>query len=185
VLGEGGLAIPDITQLSLRARLAIALRLFAGYCIGRRLEHLEIDAYLNHLWRFVGMDGSPEAFGAWTGDEPPLIGVGLGDEYPPEFAESLAACGVTSSEFRRAISCATEVLYGSLYGASDELGSRQYLSALAELVAPLGVGFPELEVYAESRWADGSGWGAIPTAEAMQVWRSGDLTEPGSAPDHR
>ena len=60
-VGEG--PIPDITLLSLRVRLAIALRLFAGYCERRGLAHAKVDAYLEYLWRFIGMPCSSSAFG--------------------------------------------------------------------------------------------------------------------------
>jgi hypothetical protein len=166
-----GLPIPDVTGLSLRARLAIALRLFAGYCERRGLAHPEIAAYLQYLWRFVGMPGSPEAFGQWEADQPPLVDVGLGWEYPPGFDTILAARGVPEREFRRLICCATEVLYSSLYGAADEPGSRRFVAELAAQVGPLGVPVPDTRPFAGSRWSDGHGWGAIPSAEELAAWQ--------------
>ncbi|VTS06825.1 unnamed protein product [Tuwongella immobilis] len=44
---------PDVSVLSQRARLAVALHLFRGYCDRRSLHHPEIDRYLGHLWEFV------------------------------------------------------------------------------------------------------------------------------------
>ena len=163
--------MPDITALSLRARLAIALRLFAGYCERRELDHPEVVAYLDYLWRFVGVGGSTEAFGQWTADEPPLVGTGLGWEYPPGFEAFLAARGVPNQEFRQAVCCTTEVLYGSIYAAADELGSRCHVSQLATLVNPLGVAIPDTRPFLKSRWNDGHGWGSIPSAEELAAWR--------------
>ena len=115
--------MPDIAALSLRARLAIAPRLFAGYCERRQVDHPAVAAYLGYQWWFVGMDGSADAFGEWSGSEPPLVYAGLGGEWPDGFADHLAARGVPESEFRSAVCTATEVLHGSLYGAADEPGS--------------------------------------------------------------
>lgn len=171
--------IVDVTALSLRARLALALRLFAGYCELRGLHHPEVAAYLDYLWRFIGMPGSSEAFGRWTADEPPLVGAGLGWEYPPGFVGLLADCGVPEREFRRVLGYTTEILFGSLYGAADEAGSRRFLTELANVVAPLGVRFPDTEPFAGSRWSDGGGWGAVPSVEELGVWRARTDTEPG------
>ncbi len=146
--------MPDITNLSLHARLAIALRLFAGYCERRGLAHPEIVGYLEYLWRFIGLPGTPEAFGQWEAGWPPLIETGLGWDYPPGFESLLASRGVPEREFRQAVCCTTEVLYGSLYGAADESGSRRFVGELAALVDPLGVTFPDLRPFSGSRWSD-------------------------------
>lgn len=166
-----GLPIPDLAPLSLRARLAIALRLFAGYCERRGLDHPEVGVYLDYLWRFIGMGGSAEAFGQWTADEPALVGTGLGWEYPPEFEALLAARGVPEQEFRQAVCCTTEVLYGSLYAAADESGSRGHVSRLVALVGPLGVAIPDTRPFLKSRWGDGHGWGALLSTEELAAWR--------------
>ncbi len=175
--------IPDISPLSLRARLAIALRLFAGYCEGRGLRHPEVAAYLDYLWWFVGLSGSTEAFGEWSGAEVPLVGAGLGYEYPPGFEAFLAARGVPETEFRRAVCAATEVLYGSLYGAADEPGSRRFVGELAALVAPHGVPFPDLAPFAGSRWADGHGWGRLVGPEELASWRGPAEAEAVATPN--
>ena len=112
--------ISDITALSLRARLAIALRLFASYCERRGLAHPEIDRYLNHLWEFVGLSSGEGAFRRWVENEPRLIHAGLGDPYPVGLDRLLSSAGVPADEFRQVVGCTTEVLYGSLYAAADE-----------------------------------------------------------------
>jgi hypothetical protein len=143
------------------------------------LDHPEVAAYLDYLWRFISLPGSVEAFGQWTADEPPLVGAGLGWEYPPGFEAFLAARGVPEREFRQVLGCTTEVLFSSLYGATDEVGSRRFVAELAELVAPLGVGFPDTGPFARSRWSDGAGWGLIPSAEEVAGWRGAGGAERG------
>ena len=163
--------MPDITALSLRARLAIALRLFAGYCQRRGLDHPEVVAYLEHLWRFITLPGTSGAFERWETDGPALIETGLGGEYPPGFGSLLAARGVPEQEFRQAVCCTTEVLYCSVYGAADEPGSRRFIGELAALVGPLGVSLPDIQPFSVSRWPDGHGWGAVPSTEELAAWR--------------
>src|SRR4051794_7546304 len=104
--------MPDVAALSLRARLALALRVFADYCDRRGLVHPEIAAYLGHMWRSLAVGNAGEGFDEWVSGETPLVPAGLGDEYPPGFEEVLTARGVSESEFRQALRCTTEVLYG-------------------------------------------------------------------------
>jgi hypothetical protein len=147
------------------------LRLFAGYCERRGLAHPEIDRFLNHLWMFVGLSSDEETFRRWVENEPPLTHAGLGDPYPVGFDQVLAAAGVPAAEFRQALGCTTEVLYGSVYAAADEAGSRRFVGELAALVASLGVSLPDTRPFTGSRWSDGHGWGARPSAEELATWR--------------
>jgi hypothetical protein len=157
--------------LSLQARLSIALRLFAGYCDRRGLAHPEVAAYINSLWGFIRLPGSTEAFVAWESSQPPLVDAGLGYEYPPGFEAFLESRGVPEREFRHALCCTTEILYGSMYAAADEPGSRRFLSELVEVVIPYGVVFPDTRPFAGSRWSERSGWGARPGPEELAAWR--------------
>jgi hypothetical protein len=163
---------PDLTGLSLLARLAVALHLFHGYCNVRRLVHPEIDRYLDHLWKFIGLSHSGGEFDWWVENQPDLIYTGLGHEYPVGFDELLATAGVQESEFRNVVCWTTEVLYGSMYAACDEDGSRKDLYTLATIVVPLGVRWPDLDRFAGSRWADEHGWGVRPSAEQLVAWRA-------------
>jgi hypothetical protein len=118
------------------------------------------------------MPTTTEEFGRWQADEPPLVGAGLGWEYPPGFEEFLSRRGVAESEFRGALCLTTEVLFGSLFGAADESGSRRNLDELAEAVGRWGVVGPRLAPFSGSRWSDGCGWGAIPTPAELASWQS-------------
>ena len=118
------------------------------------------------------MSNSVEAFGEWQEDEPPLIGAGLGWEFPPDFQELLVRRGVAESEFRRVLCTTTEILFGSLFGAADEAGSRLDLNELTDVVRAYDVEWPPLSIFWTSQWSDGSGWGNIPTANEMASWRA-------------
>jgi hypothetical protein len=166
---------PDVKPLSQRARLAIALHLFRGYCSRRGLAHPEIDRLLAHLWEAVGFWTDGEAFGRWVKREPPLVYAGLGDPYPTGFEEALRSAAVPAAEFQDALSATTEVLYISMYGAADEERSRQFLYELATTATAWGVEWPDIRRFAGSRWADGHGWGNRLTVQELAEWR----LEPG------
>jgi hypothetical protein len=161
----------DIEVLSLRARLAMGLHMFAKYCDWRGLAHPELTAFLDYLWQIIELPNTSEAFDGWVASQPALVDVGLGYEYPAGFESLLGVHGVPEREFRHAICCVTEILYSSLYGAADEPGSRRFLSDLTELVAPFGIRPPDTRRFAGSLWSDGHGWGAQPAPQVMEAWR--------------
>ena len=157
--------------LSLSARIAIALHLFRGYCNRRGLIHPEIDRFVEHLWEFIALPVGGGGFEPWRQREPLLTHIGLGDDFPAEFESVLTVAGVSSVEFRQVLGCTTEVLYSTMYGAADEPGSRQYLSELAMVAESVGVEWPEMRCFSESRWSDGHGWGKHPSEQELVAWR--------------
>jgi len=67
-------------------------------------------------WRRWGLD-------EWESSRPELMNAGLGDELQAEFVGDLMARGIAKSTFCLALMHTTEVLYGSLWGAADDVGS--------------------------------------------------------------
>ncbi len=132
---------------------------------------MEISRYLDHLWEFIGLPDDGSAFDHWVENEPQLIQTGLGYDYPSEFESALGTAGGRESEFRQVLICTTEVLYTSMYAAADEEGSRRFLLELARSVVPLGVVWPNLNNFTDSRWTDGNGWGNRPTEPQIAAWR--------------
>jgi hypothetical protein len=147
--------------------------LFRGYCERRGLKHPEIDRFVDHLWKFIELQPGTDAFKHWIENEPPLTFAGLGERYPEGFADVLRRCGVQEAEFRRVLSCTTEILYHSMYGAADEAASRQFLLQLARTAERLGVVWPDMSCFTGSRWSDFHGWGRPPSAEELIDWRRG------------
>ena len=171
---NGDASIPEISHLSLCARLAIVLRLFAGYCEKRQLKHPEIEIYLEYLWWFVGMIQESSEFDRWCEAQPIILETGLGYEYPSGFERHLASQNIPEPEFRHLICYTTEILYGSLFSACDEPGSRSYLTQIAIIVEKYGVTFPCITPYECSLW-EPSGWGTSPTAAELPDWRGDNL----------
>jgi hypothetical protein len=172
---KGGRTIPkgliwELSSLSLSGRLAVALHLFEGYCERRGLDHPELQTFVDSLWRSIGPIG-PEEVKKWEAEQPPLVGAGLGWEYPSGFEEYLDSHEVPELEFRSVLCWTTEVLYGSLYGAADDQGSLRFLEALADKVEEFSVPWPDIQRFASSRWIDRSGWGNPLTSEELARWR--------------
>jgi hypothetical protein len=157
----------------LTARLGVALHLFASYCRYRGLDHPEIGRYIEHMWAFAALPGGGVGFDEWEFGRPDLVDAGLGYEWPAGLAEHLADQGVAEAEFRAALMHCTEVLYSSLWGAADDLGSLREVAALADIALSAGAAWPDLTAFAESLWA-GSGWGGRPSAEELARWRTAD-----------
>jgi hypothetical protein len=172
---QRGFAMPtdeefEIGQLSLVARIAVALHLFSDYCKRRGLSNLEIDRFIDHLWRFLTVPVS-EDFRTWAASEPPLTNTALGFEFPPEFEAFLVDRNVPPNEFRSILANTAEVLYTCMYGAADEPGSRIHLLRLASEVELWGVKMRNLDAVSSSRWADGNGRGEPLSIEDVAKWR--------------
>ncbi len=167
----GGFPIPDISRLSLQARLAIALWLFARYCEKPGLEHPEITAFSDYLWEFLALPSSAEALNDWASRCPPLVGNGLGEQLPSGFEAFVTGQGVSISKFQQAVTCTTEILYGSMYAAANDWESRRYFDSLAEMAVASGVPFPDMQPFSGSLWSEGHGWGARLSPEELAAWR--------------
>jgi hypothetical protein len=158
--------------LSLKARLAIALHLLGGYCQRRGLEHPDITIFIDYLWRFIAITGAAE-FEAWeAAREPPLLATALGSDFPPGFQEFLSGRGVRASEFRTIIMYTAEIVFDNLCSATDEVRSRAYLNKVALIADRHGVAWPDVSVFAQSRWADGHGWGRADIPIRLETWRN-------------
>lgn len=157
--------------MSLRARIAIALHLFRGYCNRRNLYHPEIDRFVEHLWEFLALPAGGGGFDTWKNREPELTFVGLGDDYPSEFETFLTDAGVSLTEFRHVLGYTAEVLYSTMYGAADEKRSRKDLSELAAIAETFGVEWPDMSCFSESKWSDCHGWGNRPSEQELTNWR--------------
>lgn len=66
-------------ELSLTARVSIALKVFDSYCNKNALTHRLIDEFKEYMWRFM-IVFKTEEFSLWESSKPPLVYYGLGDE---------------------------------------------------------------------------------------------------------
>jgi hypothetical protein len=144
--------LSEVAALSLTARLAVALHLFAGYCRRRGLDHPELAQYIEHMWGFAAAwQGGGEGFDEWYFGRPDLAEAGLGYEYPEGFETYLATTGVSEQEFRAALMHTTEIVYSSLFSVADNAGSLQDLEGLAGIALAAGAVWPDLSAFAGAR----------------------------------
>jgi hypothetical protein len=164
-------------DLSLTARLAVGLHCFHGYCRIRGLDHPVITEFLDDLWRFPVISDLKE-FGQWERSHPPLVYVGLGDEFPVDFEVFLAESHVSPIEFRELLGCVVQIVFSSFYGASDNANASRFLNRVLEITKGYGVSPPPIERFSASRFADRHGWGNRLSPAERDSWRYGnqDLT---------
>ena len=157
-------------ELSLTARLAVALHCFSQYCEKHNLRHPLIDSFLDDLWEFPVV-GS-ERWDDWENNHPELVGTGLGDPWPTGFEAFLNAQAIDLEQFRHLISSVVEIVFSSFYGASDNNFSLKCLSEVLKMVNVCGINPPPAEVFRGSRFADRAGWGNQMTVTERDAWRA-------------
>lgn len=156
--------------LSLSARLAIALRVVERYFAAKGLTGPPFNVFLNHLWEVPVTDSFPK----WEGQYNDLLAFGLGDPLPPEMVPMLRDAGVSEELFRRLIGNTIEIVYGSLYAASDNSGSLRQLSDVLLMCQAAGISPPPLRWFATSRFTQRQGWGKKLSPQQRDEWRFTD-----------
>lgn len=159
-----------IRALSLTARLAVGLHCFSRYCDKCELVHPAIAALLNDLWEFPVVDEL--RWDEWEDNHPDLIGVALGDDWPPSFESFLADRSVDPLRFRELLENLVEIVFGSFYAAAEDEASFQHLGKVMEIVGASGIPAPPFVYFAESRFTDRGGWGKQMTTVERDAWRN-------------
>jgi len=160
-------AIKDYQELSLAARMAIALLCFERYCQAKGLRHPSIATFLDHMWELPCSRSFPD----WESRNCELVHVGLGEAFPCEILELLTSVGVSEQEFRELLGCTVEIVYGSAYAKSDDTGSLQFLDRVFRITSSAGVLPPPVAPFLISLFADGHGWGAVLSSKQRDGWR--------------
>jgi uncharacterized protein (DUF433 family) len=162
-----------LRNLSLTARLAMALECFTRYCRRRGLEHADLSAFVDYLWEFpvVISNGRPDVFVEWEQGGPVLLDVGPRDPLPPGIEAAVLRAGLAPKEFRDLVFHVMEIVWGSFYAASDDRGSLSHLKNVIRITRAAGVVPPSYTLYSSSRFSDGGGWGARMTPEERDEWR--------------
>jgi hypothetical protein len=160
----------EYEQLSLTARLAVALHCFARICESQALRHRAIDDFLNDLWEFPIIDN--DRWENWEKNHPELVATALGAEFSDEFAEFLKNRGQRPEEFRSLISSVVEIVFSSFYGAADNALSMRFLRDVQHKAHELGIVVPPPAIFSQSLLADKSGWGRLITADTRDAWRN-------------
>jgi hypothetical protein len=125
---------------------------------------------VNYMWEWPLNIGQGD-FEAWEAQQPELVEMGLGYEMPADVSAVLQTQRVDQVEFRSLVEAIVEIIYYSFYAAADNEVSLNYLSQVFLICRQRGVQPPPLEVFAQSRFNDGHGWGAPLSMEQRDCWR--------------
>lgn len=161
--------IEQCKELSLTARMVIALIIFERYCKQKHIENSIIDNFCNHLWRWPLIDG-PDQFEPWEQSRTVLINYGLGEQANEEIQGFLSEYNVDEYIFRQIISGIVEILWGNFWGGSEDELSLQSLHDVIRFTQVENL--PTLTPFKFSRFRDGGGWGQKITAEDCEFWKN-------------
>jgi hypothetical protein len=160
-------------DLSLTARLAVALHCFSRYCETKGLRHLSINAFIDDLWEFPIVEH--DRWEDWKNNHPPhppLVSTALGDPWPAGFEGFLRAQAVSATEFRRLTSSLAEIVFSSFYGAADDDFSLKCLMDVLTMASDCGINPPPAGAFSASQFIDRGGWGKPMTATDRDAGRS-------------
>jgi hypothetical protein len=160
-----------LRQLSLTARLAIALICFERYCRAHQLAAPEIQVFLDYLWDFPIVDG-PLSFQAWERQQPDLVTVGLGGDIPDTYLAWLHDAGISSATFRRLVEHTVEIIYGSFYAAAADDEAHVHLQQVLTITEQNKHISALLPLFPQSRFVDGHGWGNPLSETERDEWRA-------------
>jgi hypothetical protein len=158
----------ECRELSLKARLGIALAIFDKFCSKNDLNHPLIKAFSDHFWNFL-IVGDTSEFSIWDGSPPFLFKLSQHGLPTNSLSEALANSNVELGKFLYMVSAVADTFYNSLYGAAENEPSFQ---ALSSLINSAGLNsLPPITPFKFSRFSEGYGWGDKLTAEDVAYWR--------------
>ena len=157
------------SELSLTARVAIALKVFDGFCAENSLSSPLINEFTNYLWEWPLIDG-PEQFTLWESSKPFLVNYGIGDDVNSELNLLLSESRVNESRFRKIIGGIVEILWGSFWGGCE---NEQSLNSLNIVIEQSSVqDLPNLTPFKFSKFSDNGGWGNQVILEDVIYWKN-------------
>lgn len=160
-------SVNDYRNLSLRARVSVALLCFERYCQAKGLQHPMIYTFLDQMWELPCMTSFPD----WESHKCELIHVGIGDPFPCEIADLLTSAGISEQEFRKILESTVEIIYGSAYAKSDDDGSLRFLGLVFDITSSVGVSPPSAQPFLTSLFSDRHGWGVRLSPDQRDEWR--------------
>ncbi len=162
--------IEQCKELSLTARLAVALIVFQRYCSANGLQSPAITAFCDYLWKWpLVYAAGADQFTPWERARTELVEVGLGNPLGAELQALLAARNIDEGAFREVVQGVVEILWGSFWGAADGPFSLRMLRNVIERSGV--VEMPVLAPFRNSRFQDGGGWGERMLPADLALWR--------------
>lgn len=161
--------LDECRDLSVTAKVIVALKVFERYCEANKLEHSLIKDFIAYIWEWPLVNG-PDEFEPWENSRTELVGYGLGDPASHELIEYLNSKGIEEYKFREIVSGIVEMLWGNFWGAANfELTNK----ALSEVIRVSKINdLPPLTPFKFSLFSDANGWGNKPTEEDVEFWKA-------------
>ena len=158
----------EIRNLSLTGRMILCLLAFESFCKDHRLESSEIHEFIDYMWKWPLIEGSDQ-FDPWIKSSPTLIDFALGNELPESMVCKLADCNIEEQRFRNVIEGLVDIVWGSFWGASEDLQS--YESFQKSIKSMKIEGLPPITPIKFSRFKENGGWGERPSLKDYEYWQ--------------
>ncbi|EGQ8241618.1 hypothetical protein ACUT8K_000496 [Vibrio parahaemolyticus] len=161
--------IDECKRLSITGRSAISLLIFERFCLLNELNALEINEFLDYLWKWPLVDG-PDEFEPWEANRVTLVNCGLGDDFSEDLLNTLTLSGVSEYQFRSILGGIIEILWGSFWGAAE---NEQSMVALENVISASDLEqLPVLTPFKFSLFSQNGGWGDKITSQDLEFWRT-------------
>jgi hypothetical protein len=121
------------------------------------LSHPEIDAWLDHLWRWSVVN--PTVFDAWYGARPVLVDIEQTGKLPQQFVGWSERASIPAEHLRTMVFAVTDIIYANLFGGIQWKYPEESLDAIADILGHYELGLPPPECLPSSARSDKHGWG--------------------------
>ena len=159
----------EVRNLSLTSRMILCLLAFERFCKDHRLASPEIDEFIDYMWKWPLIEGSDQ-FDPWIKLSPKLIDFALGNDLPVNVGGKLFDCNIDEQRFRNVIEGLVDIIWGSFWGASEDLQS--YESFQKSIKSMKIDGLPPVTPFKFSRFKDNGGWGEKPSLHDYEYWQN-------------
>lgn len=159
--------LEDMRQLSISARLALAMCFLNEFCRRHNIEGALLDEYQDYQWSCPVIPFQNGDFEKWYSRMPALASA-------PEDADLLtlanykALSSTNRSRFLKIISLSNDLLQMSFWGAGENDGTFEALKQIKETARPNSL--PATTLFKFSNFEAGDGWGSELSERDIELW---------------
>jgi hypothetical protein len=168
--------LPQVAELSLRGRLAIALHCLEAYSKNLGLDHPALQRFIDYHWGYLVVDAA-ETRQSGNRENVELLDIAMEFDYPDGFEDFLSSKGVDAEEFSLLLVSTYDIMDGSTFAATDNTGSLKDLATIFAIMEKHRVAIPTPSLFKSSPWKDNDGRGFALTPAAVKQWRECCSTE--------
>jgi len=156
----------------LRAKFAVALLALCHWCKQQGLSLDRVDSFFDIMWALPVSENLAEWDSAAQSNE--VTSFALGDSCFSELTSALELARVSEPEARRLFEATVEIVYSSLYCATDFDGAHHFLSIVITEALKTGFHCPAASLFDACRASDSQGWGFPVSISTRDHWRRSD-----------